>query len=171
MTGTVHPGPAATLDRQGISEEKFQVKIPPRPAELFAAFDGPDLIAYAGFIPTIRSKYRQARARQTAEATIRKEAVAKIRPAGLINDVPEKVVAAGLEHERCRAGGAAAATAAAGRARRRRHDAVRPVEAGRRFGPPEGNDPKLDVGFTLAREGDPNVVGLERAARCRRRPR
>ncbi|MEY9992036.1 hypothetical protein ABIE67_004068 [Streptomyces sp. V4I8] len=63
---------------------------------------------------------------------------------GLINIALEKVVAAGLEDERCPAGGAAAA---AGRTRQRRHDAVQPVEAGRRFGPPSGNDPKLDDPF------------------------
>ncbi|MGW0562772.1 hypothetical protein ACWDZ4_19675 [Streptomyces sp. NPDC003016] len=29
---------------------------------------------------------------------------------------------------------------------------------------PDAYDPKLDVDFTLLREGDPNVVGLDRAA-------
>lgn len=47
MAGTVHSGLAATLDRQGISEEKFQVKTSPRTAELFAAFNDLDLIAGA----------------------------------------------------------------------------------------------------------------------------
>ncbi|MFE3643744.1 hypothetical protein ACFXOM_22555 [Streptomyces sp. NPDC059169] len=153
------------------------------------------------------TKGQQARARQAAEATIRKEAVAKNRLAGLIDMALEK-----LEHECCPAGGV---VTAAGRSRQRRHDAVQLVQAGRRFGPPSGNDPsltirsaatraspssrapvwactrrpgtsagrpggeysthglciepdlydpKLDVDFTLLREGDLNVVGLDQAA-------
>ncbi|TQF08008.1 hypothetical protein E6W39_00140 [Kitasatospora acidiphila] len=36
---------------------------------------------------------------------------------------------------------------------------------------PDAYDPKLDVDLTLLREGDLNVVGLDRAAWCRVRPR
>ncbi|MFB7078337.1 DUF4158 domain-containing protein [Streptomyces sp. NPDC056308] len=45
----------------------------------------------------VGTKYQQARARQIAEAAIRKEAAAKNRPADLIKIGLEKVVAAGLE--------------------------------------------------------------------------
>ncbi|MFE6682908.1 DUF4158 domain-containing protein [Streptomyces sp. NPDC057729] len=45
----------------------------------------------------VGTKYQQARARQIAEAAIRKEAAAKNRPADLIKIALEKVVAAGLE--------------------------------------------------------------------------
>ncbi|MFD3415893.1 DUF4158 domain-containing protein [Streptomyces cyaneofuscatus] len=45
----------------------------------------------------VGTKYQQTWARQIAEAAIRKEAVAKNRPADLINIALEKVMAAGLE--------------------------------------------------------------------------
>jgi len=52
------------------------VKVPHGPAELFAAFDAPDLIAHAGLVPTSRLAERCGLSALVAE---------KVKPAGAGN--------------------------------------------------------------------------------------
>ncbi|ALC20213.1 hypothetical protein ACH46N_14295 [Streptomyces pristinaespiralis] len=59
------------------------MKVSHRPAELFAVFDNPDLIAHAELIPTIQLAERCALPR--AMATFRSLAIGPLKPLGADN--------------------------------------------------------------------------------------